>query len=222
MENHSKVQKENDVVYKNFDEVVVRQYNDNIIEYGIILGASERVLLIKTGQGGSIYGYNNKYLTLAWTIHEKYEVSVMVSSNPYDRTDSLGKAIELLKERMTDSFEIYYMGVSNGAILGARYGYCYPEIKKMLLVNGPLMINWLQTKKGIERFRNERVTFVYGSEDPSYDYRETISLIQSESEVILVIVEGADHNFKGMENCYGRLVENYLLNENEWSGYRDR
>ena len=105
------------------------------------------------------------------------------------------------------------MGVSNGAILGARYGCHYPEIKKMLLINGPLMINWLQTRKGVEKYKGERVTFVYGSLDPSYNYREAISLIQSESKVDLVVVEGADHNFRGMENHFSKLIEEYLFDE---------
>lgn len=39
---------------------------------------------------------------------------------------------------------IYYMGMSNGAVLVARYGHMHPEIKRMLLINGPLMINWPQ------------------------------------------------------------------------------
>ena len=33
---------------------------------------SAKALFIKTGQGGSIYGYENKYLDLAFEVNEKY------------------------------------------------------------------------------------------------------------------------------------------------------
>jgi len=169
------------------------------------------VLLIKVGQDGSIYGYHNKYITLAKKINNKYSISVVVSSNPYDRTDSLGSAIEVIKDKVKGASDIYYMGNSNGAILGARFAYRHPEIKKMLLINGPLMINWPQTRKGVEKFIGTDIVFVYGSEDPSYRYIELLTLIKSVKKVSVITVADADHNFKGMESAFHLLPEQYLL-----------
>ncbi len=148
-----------------FDEIVQQKYNDKEIGYGILYGTGEKALLIKTGQDGSIYGYEDKYLELACMINKKYGVSVVVSSNPYDRTDSLGQAIGIIRNKMAGVQDVYYMGNSNGAILGARFGHSHPELKKMLLINGSLMINWPQTKAGTEKFTGEKIVFVYGCGD---------------------------------------------------------
>ena len=194
----------------NFDKVLTREYKNEMIEYGIVYGDSKKVLLIKVGQGGSIYGYENKYLKIGAYMNEKYGVSVIVSSNPYDKTDSLGQAIELIEEEF-EKASIYYMGNSNGAILGARFGCLYPQIKEMLLINGPLMINWPQTKKGVELFKGKKITFVYGSKDPSYRYVDLIRSLLVGDRVGLEIIEGADHNFKGMDVEFMELVEKCLI-----------
>ena len=124
------------------------------------------------GQNGSVYGYNNKYLKMAKYINLQYGCTIVVSSNPYDCTDSLGQALEVIKQEVNQDVNVYYMGMSNGAILGARFGHLHSEIKRMLLINGPLMINWPKTKKGLEKFEGESVVMVYGSLDPSFKYAE--------------------------------------------------
>ena len=37
----------------------------NSVEYGYLPGKMKKLLLIKTGAGGSIHGYQNKYLRIA-------------------------------------------------------------------------------------------------------------------------------------------------------------
>lgn len=103
------------------------------------------------------------------------------------------------------------MGYSNGAILGARYAHKYQEIKKLLLINGPLMINWPQTKSGVEKFQGERVVFVYGSKDPSYKYCGLTEYINSTVKVELVIAEDADHNFSEMLDYFCDLPMKLIL-----------
>lgn len=194
-----------------YNKILSRQYKEQIIEYGMIYGTDKRVMLIKTGQNGSIYGYNDKYLIMAKNINEKYGCTVVVSSNPYDCTDSLGTALEVIFEEVTQDVELYFMGMSNGAILGARFGYLYPEIKRMLLINGPLMINWPQTKKGLEKFEGERVTMVYGSLDSSYMYAEMVGFVNNPDKIRLVKFEGANHNFRDMDECFQSLPIKYLF-----------
>jgi len=196
----------------NFDKVISLKYGSNEIEYGIVKGSGDTVLLIKVGQGGSIYGYENKYLKIAKHINDKYGIGAVVSSNPYDKTDSLEQAINLIKEEFGE-VDIYYMGNSNGAILGARFGYLHPEIKRMLLINGPLMINWPQTKLGGQMFEGERIVFVYGSKDASFRYVELIKNLLVGEKIRLEIIEGADHNFAGMDRVFFELVEKYLLSD---------
>ena len=194
-----------------YNKILSKKYKELIIDYGIIYGTGKMVVLIKTGQNGSIYGYNDKYLRMAIDINKKYSCTVVVSSNPYDCTDSLGQALEVIDEEVSQEAEVYFMGMSNGAILGARFGYLHPEIKRMLLINGPLMINWPQTKKGLEKFNGEFATMVYGSLDPSYMYAEMVGFIDNHRKIRLVKCEGADHNFKNMDEYFQRLSEEFLF-----------
>lgn len=194
-----------------YNRILSKKYKELIIDYGIIFGIDKMVVLIKTGQNGSIYGYNDKYLRMAIDINKKYSCTVVVSSNPYDCTDSLGQALEVIDEEVSQEVEVYFMGMSNGAILGARFGYLHPEIKRMLLINGPLMINWPQTKKGLEKFNGEIATMVYGSLDPSYMYAEMVEFIDNSGKIRLVKCEGADHNFKNMDEYFQRLSEEFLF-----------
>ena len=78
----------------------------------------------------------------------------------------------------------------------------------MLLVNLPLMINLHKTKDGIRNYKG-KLTFVFGSKDPSFNY---LPLIQDFRNVDVVIVPGQDHNFsKGDEFLY--LPDKYLFND---------
>lgn len=45
------------------------------IKLGYVFG-SDTVLFIKTGQGGTIYGYDGKYVDLAAKVKERYGYSV--------------------------------------------------------------------------------------------------------------------------------------------------
>lgn len=194
-----------------YNKIFSKKYKEQIIDYGIIYGTDKMVVLIKTGQNGSIYGYNDKYLRMATDINKKHSCTVVVSSNPYDCTDSLEQALEVIFEEVSQDVEVYFMGMSNGAILGARFGHLHPEIKRMLLINGPLMINWPQTKKGLEKFNGEFATMVYGSLDPSYMYAEMVEFIDNPGKIKLVKCEGADHNFKNMDEYFQRLPEEFLF-----------
>ena len=194
-----------------YNKMFSKQYNDQSIDYGILCGTDKKVVLIKTGQNGSIYGYGNKYIKMAKNINQKYGSTVVVSSNPYDCTDSLGHALEVIKEEVNQDVDVYFIGMSNGAILGARFGHSHLEIKRMLLINGPLMINWPKTKRGLEQFEGECVTMVYGSLDPSYKYAEMVEFIDNPGKIRLVKYEGADHNFKNMDELFQSLPEEYLF-----------
>ena len=175
---------------------------DEIIDdkYGIIKGENN-TLFIKTGSGGSIQGYQNKYLKIARNINYKYGLTVIVASN--------------LKTSITDDFEnlekylkgnIYFMGISNGASQAIQNKYNDDRIKSMLLINCPLMINLHKTKEGISKYKG-KITFVYGTKDPSFNY---LPLIQDFRNVKIVTILGQDHNFsKGDE--FLELPNKYLF-----------
>ena len=192
-----------------FDEVIQLPFEKEMIEYGIIKG-NNTVFFTKAGANGSMRGYQDKYLKMGLNFHQKYGFTVVCSSNPFAYEESIGQAIEVIEKYVNSPYQVYYLGHSNGAVMGARYAWKYPQIKRLVLVNGPIMINWHQTKAGISKFQGEKIAFVYGSEDFSTKFVELFDLVKNPSKSVHII-EGADHHFVGMLDEFIDLPEQYLL-----------
>lgn len=192
-----------------------RSFENTIIDYGIIVGDST-FILIKTGQNGSIYGYNNKYLELATTLNQKYGYTVVCSSNPtHIGTDALSDAINFIQvyaqEKHFPNYKIFFMGHSNGAYMGAVFGYKYPAIKRMLLINYPIQVNMHKVKNSLKLFNGEQVVLIFGERDTSFRYVPFLQ--QSLSSFIKIhTIPAADHNFTDMITEFQKLPEQYLLN----------
>ena len=195
-----------------FDKIVKSNLEDiTTIEYGIIEG-NNTIVFIKSGQNGSIYGYNNKYIKMAKRLNKKYKCTVICSSNPFDGNNPLDNAftvIEKYKSKFED-YKVYYLGFSNGALIGAYFGINYPKIKRMLLVNMPLIYNINLIKNNLNNFNNEKVTIVYGSLDYSINLLENIKDIKSNRLDIKVILN-EDHYFSKDEEDFYSLPEKYLF-----------
>lgn len=195
-----------------FDKIVKSNLEDiTIIEYGIIEG-NNTIVFIKSGQNGSIYGYNNKYIKMAKRLNKKYKCTVICSSNPFDGNNPLDNAFTII-EKYTSKFEdykVYYLGFSNGALIGAYFGINYPKIKRMLLVNMPLIYDINLIKNNLNNFNNEKVTIVYGSLDYSINLLENINDIKSNRLDIKVILN-EDHYFSKDEEDFYSLPEKYLF-----------
>lgn len=195
-----------------FDKIVKSNLEDiAVIEYGIIEG-NNTIVFIKSGQNGSIYGYNNKYIKMAKRLNKKYKCTVICSSNPFDGNNPLDNAFTVI-EKYTSKFEdykVYYLGFSNGALIGAYFGINYPKIKRMLLVNMPLIYDINLIKNNLNNFNNEKVTIVYGSLDYSINLLENINDIKSNRLDIKVILN-EDHYFSKDEEDFYSLPEKYLF-----------
>ncbi len=197
-----------------YNKIIHSELNGKvIIDYGIING-DKTIIFIKAGQDGSMYGYQNKYLEMALYINKNYGYTVICSSNPFEGTNPLDNAMEIIEnycnEQNFEEYIIYYMGHSNGALIGAWFGFNYPKIKRMVLINGPLIYNWHKTRRGTEKFSGEKVVFVYGSLDPSFKYTELIKTIKNKNAE-LVIIEGQDHHFSKDIFDFKKLPEKFLL-----------
>lgn len=104
-----------------FDVEINKKFSDNIIiNYGIVNG-NNTIVFIKAGQDGSLYGYQDKYIKMAKRLNQKYGCSVICSSNPFDGRNPLDNAMEVIKDYVAqfDDYTIYYLGFSNGALIGA-------------------------------------------------------------------------------------------------------
>lgn len=194
-----------------FDKEIHSNFNDEIIDYGIVEG-NNIIVFIKAGQDGSLYGYQNKYIKMARRLNKKYGCSVICSSNPFDGNNPLDNAMEIIEDyaKIFDNYKIYYLGYSNGALIGAWFGVKYPKIKRMALVNGPLMYNFHKTKEGPLSFNGDMISFIYGEYDQSIGY---IDLLKNmENDKIKVFVEkGQDHHFSKSEESFQEIPEKYLF-----------
>ena len=194
-----------------FDKEIHSNFNDEIIDYGIVEG-NNIIVFIKAGQDGSLYGYQNKYIKMARRLNKKYGCSVICSSNPFDGNNPLDNAMEIIEDyaKIFDNYKIYYLGYSNGALIGAWFGVKYPKIKRMALVNGPLMYNFHKTKEGALSFNGDMISFIYGEYDQSIEY---IDLLKNmENDKIKVFVEkGQDHHFSKSEESFQEIPEKYLF-----------
>lgn len=194
-----------------FDKEIHSNFNDEIIDYGIVEG-NNIIVFIKAGQDGSLYGYQNKYIKMARRLNKKYGCSVICSSNPFDGNNPLDNAMEIIEDyaKIFDNYKIYYLGYSNGALIGAWFGVKYPKIKRMALVNGPLMYNFHKTKEGALSFNGDMISFIYGEYDQSIGY---IDLLKNmENDKIKVFVEkGQDHHFSKSEENFQEIPEKYLF-----------
>jgi hypothetical protein len=175
-------------------------------KFGVIKG-DDRVVFIKTGAGGSIYGYENKYLNIARKIRDKYGFTVIISANPTDSFCILEDEIERVIEIVGWCNDIIYVGISNGALIGAQQCNRVWKVSHALLINAPLMINWYKTKAGAERFEGKCMHFVYGGEDSSARYIELIDCIDND-RCDYELLDSIGHNLS--ESELEQIVDAFL------------
>lgn len=167
------------------------------IDYGFIFGRDrQKIFLIKTGQDGTINGYQNKYLKLACELRDKYGFSVVCASTPSSDIDQMAQFAETAQSEfeITDATKIYFMGMSKGASIGCLGHASFPQISRFLLINPPLIINTIKLCRCAQKFTGEMMTFVFGSLDPSVHLVDILKLHEREN-VHVAVVPGQDHYF---------------------------
>ena len=169
-----------------YDKVIGKQF-------GIIQG-EKYLVFIKTGKGGSIEGFKNKYLNICDFLFKKYGYTFVVSANPKDSVCDLEEEIKCISKYVGDYKEIIFVGISNGAFIGAAQCRKIEKIKNAVLINAPLMINFHKIKEGAQNFRGERMYFLYGENDPSFRYIEILNSIKN-TACKYKIIKGEGHDF---------------------------
>ena len=171
---------------KKYDIVIGKQF-------GIING-EKNIIFIKTGRGGTIEGFKNKYLNICDFLFKKYGYTFVVSANPKDSVCDLEEEIKCIDTYIGDYKEIVFVGISNGAFIGAAQCRKIEKIKNAVLINAPLMINFHKIKEGAQNFRGERMYFLYGENDPSFRYIEILNSIKN-TACKYKIIKGEGHDF---------------------------
>ena len=194
---------------KNVRERVMKYDQEFKNQYGVILG-NNKVLFIKTELDSDIYGIDNRYLKIARKANYLYGVTVVVSACRDMDKKLLDRDFELIDDCFDEDYDIYYMGIANGALLGIQYECDNLNIRRMLLINTPLTINLHKTKEGIEKFDGE-LFMIYGDKDLSVNYIPLIKEYEGQN-VKIIKYKGQDHNFnKGNE--FLNLPFLYLIND---------
>lgn len=189
-----------------FDLIKSLGDGENQVDYGFIFGGNrQKILLIKAGQDGSIYGYRNKYLKLACEMRDLYGFSVVCASTPSSDIIQMIQFAEVVKSEfeISGQTKIYFMGMSMGASIGCIGRALFPEINRFLLVNPPLMINTTRICRSAKAFNGDMMTFVFGSLDPSTHLAGLLKLHEHEN-MRVVVVPRQDHHFSRNEF---RLIE---------------
>ena len=196
-----------------FDLVKSRECTDCCIEYGFIFGGDrQKIFLIKAGQDGSIYGYQNKYLKLACELRDLYGFSVICASMPLSDIDQMAQFAEMVQSefKITEATKIYFMGMSKGASIGCLGHASFPQISRFLLINPPLMINTTKIYRCSQNFAGEMMTFAFGSLDPSAHLAGLLKLHEREN-VRVAIIPGQDHYFSKDEFNLLELIKATIL-----------
>ena len=170
------------------------------------------MLFIKGGSGSTYYGYNNKYLDIARTINEKYGLTVAVSSNKLFSVIDLKAEFQSVFTALNTHHQVLFAGVSSGAIAAIEQSPDIYDLQKLLLINPPITISLPKIKRSLETKKGACFNFVFGSNDPSYRFLPLLDNVKSQSSINIKIVEGADHNFKGMEKEFKELFINFVEN----------
>lgn len=189
-----------------FDRTKSMTENDKEIEYGIIDG-NNTIVFIKAGMEGSCYGYENKYVRIGRLLNEKHGCSIISSSNPLGYQTDFAAEMSFVRDyaeiRKFEDYQVYFLGNSNGAALGIINACQFPEIKKLVCINAPLMMNPQLLIHGIKEFSGEKMNLVYGSKDASFSMVKLYSELES-GKIDFVRIYGADHNFTG---CLDLFIE---------------
>lgn len=189
-----------------FDKTVSAVIDGNELKYGVLHG-NENIFFIKCGAGGTIPGYEDKYLKMAYKLREKFGATVICSAYPYPSDDYLlqydEKVINQFIAKFKDHCTLNFIGSSRGAYVGLTYFSEKFTFSKMMLINMPLMINFHKSIEALQSLPNTQITFVYGDRDPSVTYIPYLTLHHND----VVTVAGANHTFDGMLDEFLKLVD---------------
>jgi hypothetical protein len=185
--------------YQKYDKLVRKKIEAETINYGIIFG-NEKIVFIKTGVDGDIRGYKDKYLKISHRVHERMGATVICASNPETVNGHFAADKEMISyvasELKHTEYMVYFLGVSDGAYHNIVLATEIPQTMKILGIS--------TSRKTVEDFKEKlqvlahiEKILVYGTEDYEYDVVPMLKDLECENLKVMII-EGADHDFKGM------------------------
>lgn len=173
------------------------------------------VLLILTGLGGSVKGSQNKYETMANNIISKYDFSVFVAATPQgawnNAKEHLTNVLDYVDSLMNDinkEYKIYVFAHSAGGTYALWYSYLFTRIKRIVVTNPVLNVNFHWLENGQNNFNGEFTKVIIGDKDQSFKFA---GLLKRAKIIETVILENTDHEFKDNLTAFIELPEKYLI-----------
>ena len=176
--------------------------------YHFVFG-NEKIVFIKAGAGGSERGYEDKYIKMAERIHERIGATVITASNPIDPICEPPDAEEIrwgVKELGLASFELYLVGVSDGAYLNLELASRFPETVKWIGIN-PSFVEMSDFEEKLKALPQVFKLMIYGTRDD--DFNEIVPVLSKMGcdNFVMEFVEGADHSFTDMLDAFVALAD---------------
>lgn len=205
-----------DTTWMEIPEFSPHAYEVEVAKYK---GTTNKVVMIIVWKWGTTSGYQNKYITIASNLAEKYGVNVFVVENPWISRDdpklfiecAMNFVEEQIKKIGFDDWEIYGMGHSAGAHFWGRFAHLYPNVSKLLLINPVVSVNFTKLKKELEAYQGE-LFLIQWSKDNDFFYNPLLDPIKSEKKQV-IILEWVNHEFsnEGGFDLFLSLAEQYLF-----------
>lgn len=167
---------------------------------------SKVVLLTVPGVDGSVDGYEDKYIRIAESIQDQHQVAVVRIANPFITSfhweSNIRQALSYITENAQvitghDNIEIRIMAHSAGAAIVAHIAWEFPSITRILLINPATKLGLDKMKYGIANFGGNKITVLFGGEDPSKRDAEELSKADESVRMRTFVLDGIDHHFSG-------------------------
>lgn len=180
-----------------FSYIDTKDIGDENIEYEIVFG-NEKIVFIKSGAGGGVRGYENKYLRMAKRIHERMGATVIRASNPdTPHEDADEEEIRwVIDELALSNVEVYFIGTSHGAYQNLSLAKRFPETVKYIGINTSY-IDISDLKESLMALSDVSKVMIYGTEDDDLDEVVPAMKEMTCDNLTVKFVKGADHSFSG-------------------------
>lgn len=198
-----------------YDKVTSKTVAGEKTNYGIMYG-DEKIVFIKVGAGGSIRGYQDKYLQMSHRVHERLGATVICASNPWigDEIKAVTdkEIIENVAEQLQfSSWELYLVGASDGAYANLVLTQIVPQTVRLLGINTSFKLHdgkgdLIDLQSKLSTLQHVNKTFVYGTKDLEFALVPELQALACEN-LEIITVEGADHEFSGMVEEFIALID---------------
>lgn len=193
-----------------FNKILTKTIEGEKIKYGVIFG-SEKIIFIKVGANGNIRGYQDKYLKMAYRVHERIGATVICASNPdISENAHINSDRALIKKVISDfeldNYELHFVGTSDGGEHSLKLAQLFPETTTFIGLNS----SWIAIDDFIQRIMSSphvRKIFVYGTNDNDFD--EIVPRLEALDcdNLEIVILEGVDHDFTGRVDDFIAMID---------------